>query len=145
MSVKILLADDHPIVRQGLRTLLQAEAGFVMVGEASTGLEALQLVERSKPDVLIIDLMMPGMNGLEVLRQVNKLFPNVRVIVLSMHSNEAYVLEALKHGAAGYVLKESNSADLIQAVREVIAGRRYLSSPLSERAIEARPKRPGYR
>jgi len=137
MSVKILLADDHPIVRQGLRTLLQAEAGFVMVGEASTGLEALQLVERSKPDVLIIDLMMPGMNGLEVLRQVNKLFPNVRVIVLSMHSNEAYVLEALKHGAAGYVLKESNSADLIQAVREVIAGRRYLSSPLSERAIEA--------
>lgn len=136
MSVRILLVDDHPIVRQGLRTLLQAEAGFAVVGEASNGLEALRLIERYKPDVLVVDLMMPGVTGLEVVHQTTQLSPQTRVIVLSMHSDEAYVLEALKSGAMGYVLKEANPTDLIQGVHEVIAGRRYLSAPLSERAIE---------
>jgi DNA-binding NarL/FixJ family response regulator len=136
MSVRILLVDDHPIVRQGLRTLLQAEAGFAVVGEASNGLEALRLIERSKPDVLVVDLMMPGVTGLEVVHQTRQLSPQTRVIVLSMHSDEAYVLEALKNGAMGYVLKGSSPTDLIQGVHEVIAGRRYLSAPLSERAIE---------
>ncbi len=136
MSVRILLVDDHPIVRQGLRTLLQAEAGFAVVGEASNGLEALRLIERYKPDVLVVDLMMPGVTGLEVVHQTTQLSPQTRVIVLSMHSDEAYVLEASKSGAMGYVLKEANPTDLIQGVHEVIAGRRYLSAPLSERAIE---------
>jgi len=136
MSVRILLVDDHPIVRQGLRTLLQAEAGFTVVGEASNGLEALRLIEYYKPDVLVVDLMMPGVSGLEVVHQTTQLSPQTRVIVLSMHSDEAYVLEALKSGAMGYVLKEANPTDLIQGVHEVIAGRRYLSAPLSERAIE---------
>lgn len=132
----ILLADDHNIVRQGLRALLQSEPHFRLVGEASDGIEAVRLAERLKPDVLITDLMMPGLNGLEVTRQVTKLLPQIRVIILSMYTNDAYVLEALKNGALGYVLKDSQAADLIQAVKEVIAGNRYLSPPLSERALE---------
>lgn len=132
----ILLADDHNIVRQGLRALLQIEPLFHLVGEASDGIEAVRLAERLKPDVLITDVMMPGLNGLEVTRQVTKSLPRTRVIILSMYTTDAYVFEAFKNGALGYVLKDSQAADLIQAVREVIAGRRYLSPPLSERALE---------
>ncbi|MDX2041912.1 MAG: response regulator transcription factor [Acidobacteriota bacterium] len=132
----ILLADDHNIVRQGLRALLQSEPHFRLVGEASDGIEAVRLAERLKPDVLITDVMMPGLNGLEVARQVSRSLPNTRVIILSMYTNDAYVLEALKNGALGYVLKDSEASDLIQAVKEVINGNRYLSPPLSERALE---------
>lgn len=133
----ILLADDHHVVRQGLRALLEGEPGFSIVGEASDGLEAADLVERLKPDILIVDLMMPGLNGLEVTRQVGRRSPDTRVILLSMHANEAYVLEALRNGATAYVLKDCTAAELVSAVREVEAGRRYLSPPLSERAIES--------
>jgi DNA-binding NarL/FixJ family response regulator len=135
--ITIVLADDHNIVRKGMRALLGAERDFHLVGEASDGLEAVQLVERLHPDVLLLDLMMPGLNGLEVTRQVCKRSPQTRVVILSMHANEAYVLEALRNGAAGYVLKDASVAELVQAVRDVVAGLRYLSSPLSERAIEA--------
>jgi DNA-binding NarL/FixJ family response regulator len=133
----IVLADDHHVVRQGLRVLLEGQPDFQLVGEAGDGLEAVQLTERLKPDVLIIDLMMPSLNGLEATRQLGQRSPHTRVVILSMHANEAYVLEALRNGAAGYVLKDSSAADLVNAVREVVAGRRYLSSPLSERAIAA--------
>jgi two-component system response regulator NreC len=133
----IVLADDHHVVRQGLRALLEGQPDFQLVGEAGDGLEAVQLTERLKPDVLIIDLMMPSLNGLEATRQVGQRSSHTRVVILSMHANEAYVLEALRNGAAGYVLKDSSAADLVQAVREVVAGRRYLSAPLSERAIAA--------
>ena len=133
----IVLADDHHLVRQGLRVLLEGQPDFQLVGEAGDGLEAVQLTERLKPDVLVIDLMMPSLNGLEATRQVGQRSPHTRVVILSMHANEAYVLEALRNGAAGYVLKDSSAADLVHAVREVVAGRRYLSSPLSERAIAA--------
>lgn len=132
----ILLADDHHIVRQGLRALLQSESHFHLAGEAGDGLEAVRLAEKLKPDVLITDMMMPGLNGLEVTRQVTRLLPRTKVIILSMYTNDAYVFEALKNGASGYVLKDSQASDLIQAVHEVIAGRRYLSPPLSERALE---------
>jgi len=132
----IVLADDHHVVRQGLRSLLEAEPDFSIVGEAGDGLEAAQLVERLQPDVLVLDLMMPGLNGLEVTRQVSQRSPQTHVVILSMHPNEAYVLEALRAGAAAYVIKESTSAELVRAVREAVAGRRYLSPPLSERAIE---------
>jgi DNA-binding NarL/FixJ family response regulator len=133
----IVLADDHQVVRQGLRALLEAEPDFSVVGEAGDGLEALQQIERLKPDVLVLDLMMPGLNGLEVTRQTDKHSSHTRVVILSMYANEAYVLEALGNGASAYVLKDSSSADLVQAVREVAAGHRYLSPPLSDRAIEA--------
>ena len=132
----IVLADDHPVVRQGLRAVLEAEKDFRLIGETGDGLEAVRLIERLQPDVLMLDLMMPGLGGLEVTRQVSQRSPRTRVVILSMHADEAYVLEALKNGATGYVLKESSADDLVRAIREVAAGRRYLSPPLSERAIE---------
>lgn len=133
----IVLADDHQVVRQGLRALLEAEPEFAVVGEAADGLEAAEVVERAKPDVLVVDVMMPGLNGLDVAREVRRRSPQTRVVILSMYANEAFVLEALRSGAAGYVLKDAGAAVLFQAVREAAAGRRYLSPPLSERAIEA--------
>ena len=137
----IVLAGDHFIVRQSLRALLEAEPDFRVIGEAGDGLETMPLVERLRPQVLVLDLLMPGRSGLEVARQVRQRAPETRVIVLSMHANEAYVLEALRHGAAAYVLKETSSAELVQAVRAVVAGRRYLSRPLTERALEAYAQR----
>lgn len=133
----IMLADDHPVVRQGLRALLEAEQDFTIVGEAADGLEVAGLVERLRPNVLVLDLMLPGLGGIEVTRQICHRFPQTRVVILSMYANEAYVLEALRNGAVGYVIKEASAAQLVQAVREVSAGRRYLSPPLSENAIEA--------
>jgi two-component system, NarL family, response regulator NreC len=134
--INIMLADDHPIVRQGLRALLESEQNFHLVGEAGDGLEAVRLAIRLKPDVLITDVMMPGLNGLEVTRQVTKSLPQTKVVILSMYTDDSYVLEALKNGATGYVLKDSQATDLVQAIREVAAGRRYLSPPLSERELE---------
>lgn len=137
MAVTILLADDHHVMRQGLRMLLEAQEDFRVVAEAGDGLEAVKLAERLKPHVLIVDLMMPGINGLEVARQVSHHSPQTRIIVLSMYGHEPYVLEALRNGAVGYVLKDADAAELLRAVHEVVAGRRYLSPPLSEHAIEA--------
>ena len=134
--IKIVLADDHRIMRQGLRALLTAEPDFEIAGEASTGLEAVQLVEKLKPHVLVTDMMMPELNGMEVTRQVGQRSPDTRVVVLSMHKNEAYVLQALRNGASGYVLKDSSLEDLVRAVRDVLVGKRYLSDPISERVIE---------
>lgn len=132
----IVLADDHQVVRLGMRALLDDVPDFSVVGEAADGVEADRIAERLRPDVLIVDLMMPGINGLEVTRHVSQRVPDTRVIILSMHANESYVLEALRNGASAYVLKESSADDIVHAVREVTAGRRYLSPPLSERAIE---------
>ena len=138
MTAKILLADDHAIVRDGLKALLKSEEDFQVIGEAADGLEAVRLIERLRPDVAVLDLMMPGLNGLEVTRQVSRL---TNVIILSMHANDAYVIEALRKGAMGYILKDSTSADLVKAIREVIAGKRYLSQPLSESMVDALLKR----
>jgi DNA-binding NarL/FixJ family response regulator len=134
--VKLVLADDHHIVRQGLRSLLEEEADFKVIGEVSDGLEAVRMVESLKPDVLVLDLMMGGLNGIEVTRQVSKQSTKTAIIILSMYNNEAYVLEALRAGAKGYVLKDSTAAELVKAVREAVIGRHYLSASLSERAIE---------
>ncbi|MFZ1550765.1 MAG: response regulator transcription factor [Anaerolineae bacterium] len=135
--MRIVLADDHPIVRQGLRALLEAETDFQLVGEAGDGLEAVGLVERVKPDVLVLDLMMPGLAGFEVARQTRQRSPQTRIVILSMHADEGYVLEALTAGASAYVLKKSTTADLVKAIRDAIAGRRFLSPPLSEHLIDA--------
>jgi len=134
--ITILLADDHSIVRQGLRALLEVELDFCIVGEAADGLEVTQLIEYLQPDVLVLDLMMPGLDGLEVTRRVNQRSPQTRIIILSMYGNEAYVVEVLRNGAAGYVLKKSTADELVRAVRAVVAGQRYLSPPLSEQTIE---------
>ncbi len=135
--INIVLADDHHVVRQGIRALLEAEPDCRIVGEASNGLEACKLVEDLQPDVLLVDVSMPDLNGLEVTRQVTRRSPRTRVAILSMHANEAYVMEALRNGAAGYILKDSTATDLVHAVHEVAARRRYLSPPLSEHVIEA--------
>ena len=136
-KTRIVIADDHPVVRHGVRSLLQTDPDFTVVAEADDGLETVQLVEKLQPDVLVVDLMIPGLSGLEVTRQVKQRTPATRVVILSMHANEPYVLEALKNGAAGYVLKDSSGTDLTQAIRQVLLGQRYLSPPLSERAVEA--------
>jgi two-component system response regulator NreC len=139
--IKIVLADDHRIVRQGVRALLEAEPDFSVLAEAKDGLETVSMVERFHPDVLLLDLIMPEMNGLEVTRVVRKRFPKTNVVVLTMHANEAYVLEALQAGAQGYVIKDSSSEELVRAIREAAAGRRYLGLPLSEEMIEAYRKK----
>jgi DNA-binding NarL/FixJ family response regulator len=134
--ITIVLADDHHVVREGLRALLDSEPDLTVVGEAGEGREVLQLVERVRPNVLVLDLMMPGLSGLEIARQVNHRLPDTRIVVLSMRVSEAYVLEALRYGAAGYVAKAASADELVLAVRTVAGGRRYLSAQLSERAIE---------
>jgi two-component system, NarL family, response regulator NreC len=139
----IVLADDHRVVRQGLRAVLEAETRFCVVGEAGDGLEVVRLVERLQPDVLVLDMMMPGLNGLEVTRQVKKRAPKTRVVILSMHKDESYVLEALKNGASAYVLKDSSADELIKAVHEAAADRHYLSPPLSDSAVEAYVQKAG--
>ncbi len=133
----VVLADDHAVVRRGLRAVLEATEDFAILEEVADGLQVPDAVERLRPNVLVLDLMMPGLNGLEITRRVCHRCPQTRVIILSMHADESYVLEALKNGAVGYVLKEASATDLAQAVREVAAGRRYLSQSLSERALAA--------
>lgn len=136
MPVTIVLADDHPVVRVGIRNLLETEPGFEVIGEVADALQVIPSVEALKPDVLVLDLIMPGLSGLEITRRLSQSHPQTRIVVLSMHSNEAYVIEALRNGASGYVLKGSEAGELVQAIREVLACGRYLSPPLSERAIE---------
>jgi DNA-binding NarL/FixJ family response regulator len=136
MIVNVLLADDHPIVRQGMRDLLDAEAGFSVVGEAEDGLQAVQMAEQLKPDVAIVDMMMPRLNGLEAIRQITARVPQTRCIVLSMQSADPYIVQALKAGASGYILKDSAPAEVVNAIRQVLSGRRYLSPQLSEKLID---------
>jgi len=137
MSVKVALIDDHPIVRQGLRNLLQTEPSFQIVAEADDGITGLELVQRVRPDVLIVDLMMPGLNGLDLIKQVLKRLPRLRIVVLSMQSADSYVVEALQSGAAGYVLKETGPGEIIQAIKAVAAGDRYLSPKLAGRVLDS--------
>ncbi len=137
MAVSLMIVDDHQVVREGLRALLERDPDFSVVGEAGTGLKVADLVDRLRPNVLLLDLMLPGLNGLEVIRQVRQRTPATRVLILSMHPDEAYVTEALRHGAAGYCLKTAKAEEVIAAVRAVAAGKHYLSPPLSDRLIEA--------
>lgn len=139
--IKIMLADDHHIVRKGLRALLSSEDEFEVIGEASNGLETVEIAERLQPDILILDLMMPGMNGLEVTVRLTKSCPQIRIVILSMHCNEAYIYEALRSGAKAYILKDNTADELITAVRHVRDGLNYLSSSLPVRAIEAYQKK----
>lgn len=137
MSVRILLADDHQLVRQTLRLALESEDGFELVGEAGDGRQALEEVAKLDPDILLLDIMMPGLNGLEVTRRVKQEHPKTRILVLSMHPDKAYVVKALQNGASGYVAKQAGIGDLIEGVRAVSRGALYLSPEIEELDIDA--------
>src|ERR1700738_4152696 len=137
MPISIVLADDHAVVRRGLQAVLEQERDFSIVGVAFDGLEAVRVTEQVKPDVVVLDLMMPGLSGLEVLRILRERSPRTRIVILSMHGSRAFVARALQSGATGYVLKDSTEEDLSPAVREAAAGRRFLSPPVSDTAIDA--------
>jgi len=136
VTVRVLLADDHPIVRQGLRRLLESKAEFLVVAETGDGLEVMALTDRYRPDVIIVDLMMPGLNGLEVTRQICQRADSARVIVFSMHKDDDYVIQALRNGAVGYVIKDSGPVELVGAIHQVMQGHRYLSPAIAERIGE---------
>lgn len=141
--ITCVLAEDHHIVRQGLKALLAGEKDLRLLGEAGDGLEAVTLVARGKPNVLVLDLMIPRLHGLQVIRQVCADHPATRIVVLSGHSEEHYVVEALRSGALGYVLKDCATTNLIEAIRLVAVGKRFLSPAVKERAIEAFFQNPG--
>lgn len=137
MNARILIADDHDLVRIGLRAVLEAEPRWQVVAEATAGDEALTLACRLRPDLLVTDMVMPKLDGLELIRQARRAVPELRVVVFSMHGEEGYVRAALQAGATAYVLKESLATELVTAVAHALAGRRYLSAALSQRAIDA--------
>src|SRR5437868_8887554 len=129
--LRVLLADDHGIVRRGLKSLLESEPGLSIVAEAADGLEALRLCEEQAPDTLIVDIAMPKMNGIEVAARVQKLAHPPRVIILSMHADESYILRALAAGARAYLLKDATDEDLLPAIRSVAAGKPFLSGAVT--------------
>ena len=129
--IRVLLADDHTLVRAGFRAILEALPDIRVVAEAGDGREALQLIEHHQPDVALMDIAMPGLNGLEAAGRVSQEYPNVRVIILSMHANEEYVVRALRSGAAGYLLKDASPEELDSALHAVVLGDTYLSPPVS--------------
>jgi DNA-binding NarL/FixJ family response regulator len=135
--IRILLADDHAILRQGLRNMIEEEAGFQVVGEAADGFEAIEKARELKPDILVVDLAMPHLNGLEVTSRVKQEKYAPRVIVLSMRKSEPYIMEALRNGADGYVLKSEDPKDMLNAIHAVAAGSTYLSPAVADLAVEA--------
>ncbi len=135
MTVTVLLADDHRIFRDGLRPLLSAQDDFTVVGEAEDGLQALELARELAPDIALLDVSMPGLNGLEVTRRLAREAPGTRAVILSMHSDRRFVLEALRAGARGYLLKDTGFAELLAALRAVAAGRIHLGAGVSEQVV----------
>ena len=127
MSIRVLLADDHGIIRQGLRSLLEKQPDVEVIGEADDGHSALELVRQLQPDIAIMDITMPNLNGVDATRRIVDEFPKVKVIALSIHSNRRFVSDMLRAGASGYILKECLFDELVQAIRAVAAGRIYLS------------------
>lgn len=136
MPLRILLADDHIVVREGFRKLLESH-GFVIVGEASHGEEASRLCERLQPDVAVLDFGMPHMNGIVAAAEIRRVSPATLIVILSMHSEDHYILEALHAGIRGYVLKSSAANDLLRAIREIVAGNVYLSPRISGAVVKA--------
>jgi two-component system, NarL family, response regulator NreC len=141
--IRIVLGEDHTIVLRGLRSFLEKQPGFEVLGEATDGIKAVAMAERLKPDVLVLDLVMPGLGGFDVTRRITKRIPKTHVVILSMYSSEAHVVEALRSGASAYVLKDASPEELVTAIREAAQGKRYLSAPFSNDVIDSYLKRPG--
>lgn len=136
MTVRVLLADDHAIVREGLRLVLAAELDIQVIGEAGDGRQALDLVEQLKPDVVVMDIAMPRLNGLEATAQIRRRFPRVRVVILTMHENELYVNQIIKAGATGCVLKRSMGRELVTAIDAAARGENYFSPTIATRVMQ---------
>lgn len=135
-TIRILLVEDHRVMRQGLKALFAAEPDLAVVGEAENGRLALRAVAALAPDLVLMDISMPGMNGIEATRQIKEKYPHCQVVVLSMHANEEYVFQVLQAGAAGYVLKQADSAEVITAIRAAMAGQTFLSPEISRTVID---------
>ncbi len=135
-AIRIVLADDHRVVRKGLCLLLESQPEFSVVAEASDGREAVAMVEKHSPDVVVLDVAMPNLNGIEAARQISAKAPKTAIVFLSMHSDEGYVLKALKSGAKAYLLKESAEYDLINAIKAVSSGKAFFSPSISEMMLE---------
>jgi DNA-binding NarL/FixJ family response regulator len=138
-SIRVLLADDHTLVRAGIRALLEKLPGIAVAGEASDGREVLDLIKVHQPEVVLMDISMPGLNGLQALARITRDFPRVRVIILSMHHNDEYVLQALKSGASGYLLKRAATAELSAALKTVVEGEIYLSREIANQFLKKFP------
>jgi DNA-binding NarL/FixJ family response regulator len=135
-TIRILLADDHTVVRKGLRLLLESHAGFVVVADACDGREAIALAEQYQPDVAVLDIGMPILNGIEAARQISAKLSRTAIVMLSMHSDEGYVLRALKSGARSYLLKDAAEYDLIAAISAVSEGKAFFSPAISKMLVE---------
>jgi two-component system response regulator NreC len=136
MSIRVMVADDHPVVRQGLKFMLARE-GFAVVAEAADGRDALRQSEGTHPEVVVLDLAMPGLNGIDTAREIMRISPGTKTIILTQHTEEPYILEALRAGVHGYVLKSQAVSDMIQAIRDVHRGRLYLSPAISNVVVGA--------
>jgi DNA-binding NarL/FixJ family response regulator len=141
--IRVILADDHDLVRAGIRSLLQNLVGIEIVAEAGNGREALRLSETHRPDVVLMDIMMPELNGLDATARLTAMLPNVRTIILSMHASEEYVLQAMRAGAVGYLLKNISPLELEQAIRAIARGETYLSPAVSKHVIAGYLQRTG--
>jgi len=144
METTILLADDHRLVREGLRKLIEEREDLRVVAEATTGQEAIELCEGLQPDIVLMDISMPGLSGIDATRRICKSNPGTRVLILSMHDNQGYVEEVLRSGASGYVLKDSAASDLLQAIDAVRRGDSFLSPTVTQQVVDA-IARPGDR
>ena len=134
--IRIVLADDHAVVRDGLRVLLEAQSDIEVVGDAANGREAMRLTQQLHPDVVVMDIAMPELNGIEATLQIHDMSPSTQVLILSMHSTTEHIFRALQAGARGYLLKDSAGAEVVDAVRAVHAGRRYLSQKIASTVID---------
>ena len=141
--IRVLLADDHALVRAGIHSLLQGMREVQVVGEASSGEEAVEMADRERPDVVLMDIAMKGITGLEAAAQMRERYPEVRVVILSMHSGEEYVLQALRAGAVGYLLKDAATGELELALRSVMRGESWLSPSVSRQVVEGYMHRTG--
>jgi len=136
MPITVILADDHKLVRQGIKSMLQSQKDISVVGEASDGVEALKLVADLKPDVILMDLMMPNLNGIETAYQIRQQGYKTRVVFLSMHANASYAVRALHNGALGYVIKDADFSEILAAIQNAVEGKRYLSKAISDEVLE---------
>ncbi len=144
-TLKVLLVDDHPFVREGIRSFLSDQPGFDVIGEASTADEALELTAANKPDLVLLDINMPGVNGIEIVGSLRKLAPLAKILILTVHNSREYVLHVARSGAHGYLLKEAPPEELLQAIKAIQAGQRYYSSSVSSYVFDEYQQKGGPR